>query len=218
MHRSSSVDNLGRERFSSRWSRENTPIDCTDKYERHVRRSFTPIRDISGYQVVKDNSYTGEYRQPLGVITTPYHTNYNYYSENQPIRKYDVFQVRTWAYPIYKYIHGRDFHPGRPYSYTRKYATTSHYTPPTMAPEVKSLTSRRGYSGYNYVASEQNFDVASKPWSLSNYRFWRSHVTTAPWYWSYYGRSGGRSGNRHYNSYHPPAYTSRLSTYWPSYY
>ncbi|EJW70156.1 hypothetical protein WUBG_18936, partial [Wuchereria bancrofti] len=43
-------------------------------------------------------------RTSLGIITTPYHTNINYYQEQLPIRKYDIFSVRTWAYPIYKQV------------------------------------------------------------------------------------------------------------------
>jgi hypothetical protein len=222
MYRSASVDigSLGRsEKYLSRWSRENTPIDSERTYKRYVRRSFTPVRDVSGYKVVHDDRRpTSAYRArtPLGMVTTPYHTNVNYYSENQPVRKYDVFQLRTWSYPIYKYIYGRDHDYNRPYSYTRRYATTSNYTPPKMSADCRNLTSGRSYSGYNYIASENNFNIATKPWSISNYRFWRSHVSSSPWYWSHYGV--GRNGTRHYNSYHPPAYTSRLSTYWAPYY
>lgn len=156
----------------------------------------------------------------------------------RPIRKYDVFQVRrrirgfclnyffkvrTWSYPIYKYIYGREHHHDRPYSYTRHFATKSLYTPPLMTAETKSGTARRGYSGYNYVAGEHSFNFATRPWSTSTYRTLRtSHVTQAAWYW--YGRFVSfaethnphhvfRSNLRHYNSYRPPAYTSILSTY-----
>uniref|UniRef100_A0AC34Q2J5 Uncharacterized protein n=1 Tax=Panagrolaimus sp. JU765 TaxID=591449 RepID=A0AC34Q2J5_9BILA len=222
MYRSYSVD-LGflqrSEKYLSRWSRENTPVDCENSYKRHVRRSFTPVRDVSGYKVVQDERLPltpQRARTPIGMITTPYRTNINYYSENQPVRKYDVFQLRTWSYPIYKYIYGRDHEPNRPYSYTRSYATTPLYTPPTMSAECRSMTTRRGYSGYNYVAENANFNLATKPWSISNYRFWRSHVTSSPWYWSHYGI--GRNATRHYNSYRPLPYTSRLSTYWAPYY
>jgi len=40
-----------REKYLSRWSRENTPMDCVDRYCHNVRRSFTPVRDIAGYEV-----------------------------------------------------------------------------------------------------------------------------------------------------------------------
>ncbi|KAI6187990.1 hypothetical protein M3Y98_00305300 [Aphelenchoides besseyi] len=222
MYRSNSIDlsSIPRgERYLSRWSRENTPIDSGNSYQRHVRRSFTPVREVGSYQTVHDNrrAYSVDRfnykRDPLSYVTTPYHANYNYYLENQPVRKYDVFQVRTWSYPIYKYIYGRDHHHDRPYSYTREYATKSLYTPPTMTAECRSATVGRGYSGYNYVGSAHSYDIAAKPWSISNYRSLRtSHVTSAPWLWY------GRSNNRHYNSYRPPAFTTRLSTYWKSYF
>jgi len=218
MYRSRSVDLsfVSREKYLSSWSRENTPVDCTDTYARNIRRSFTPVREISAFETVRNlrrSQSLDAYRTPIGVVTRPYHTNVNYYAENQPVRKYDVFQVRTWSYPIYKYIHGRDEHYTRPYSYTRTFATKSLYTPSTMTPEMTNLTNRRSYSGYNYVAGEHSFNVSSRPWSLSNYRYLRSpHVSSAPWYWY------GRSGLRHYNSYRPPPFTSKLSSYWAPYY
>jgi hypothetical protein len=39
---------------------------------------------------------------PVGEFSTPYRSNVNYYQEQQPLRKYDVFQLRTWSYPIWK--------------------------------------------------------------------------------------------------------------------
>ncbi|CAD5213363.1 unnamed protein product [Bursaphelenchus okinawaensis] len=213
------------ERYLSRWSRENTPVDPYGSYSRSTRRSFTPVRETAGYQKVHDyrrafsedpqgaGSLTGyRRREPLAYVHTPYHANYGYYTENQPIRKYDVFQLRTWSYPIHKYLYGRDTHHDRPYSYNRDYANTPKYTPPTMTAEQNSLTQRRGYSGYNYI-SGGSYDVAAKPWSLSNYRTLRApHVTSASWYWH------GRSSLRHYNSYRPPTNSSRLSTYWKPYF
>ena len=54
MYRSYSVD-LGflhrREKYLARWSRENTPADNEEKYQSHIRRSFTPAREVSGYKV-----------------------------------------------------------------------------------------------------------------------------------------------------------------------
>lgn len=48
-----------------------------------------------------------------------------------------------------------------------------------MIPELTKLISKRSYSGYNYVAGEHNFNIATKPWSISNYRILRSpYVTT----------------------------------------
>jgi len=218
MYRSRSVDlsSISREKYLSRWSRENTPVDSGDRYQRTVRRSFTPVRQDAAIEAVhydRRSRSVEAYRSPIGFVTRPYHTNINYYTENQPVRKFDVFQVRTWSYPIYKYIYGRDQHYTRPYSYTRAYATKSLYTPSVMTPELTNLTSRRSYSGYNYVAGEHSFNFSTKPWSQSNYRFLRtSHVATIPWYWY------GRSNLRHYNSYRPPAFTSRLSKYWEPYY
>uniref|UniRef100_A0A9J2P2H3 Uncharacterized protein n=1 Tax=Ascaris lumbricoides TaxID=6252 RepID=A0A9J2P2H3_ASCLU len=302
--RSLDLSCIPRESYLARWSRETTPIDSQDAYSRSVRRSYTPVREIGDYRFVPDHrrpltAYRA--RTPLGVVTTPYHTNVHYYQEEQPFRKYDLFSVRTWAYPIHKicnvhvlsyeaaslnallqqqqrgeieqqteltnpftfivfhadndkngfmiemnyhfcislilqswptinstdwlipkeclytttvdyearYLYSRDYNSSRPYSYTRIYGNTSFYTPPTMAAEARTMTTRRGYSGYTYMAAEHSYDIASRPRSLSNYHFWSS-----PWYWTYYGNSG----LRHYNSYRPRAYTSRLSTYWTPYY
>ncbi|VDD92798.1 unnamed protein product, partial [Enterobius vermicularis] len=166
--------------YLSRWSRENTPIDSQDQYERAVRRSYTPVREVGAYRVFPLNiakNFLMRIRTPLGVVTTPYHTNYRYYQEQQPFRKYDIFQVRTWAYPIYKYLHGRDHLSTRPYSYTRVYGNSPLYTPPKIAAEPRSMTSSRSYSGYVYMAGEHSFDVASRPRSLDHYQFWRSHIT-----------------------------------------
>lgn len=49
--RSADLSNISREKYLSRWSRENTPSDCVDRYSSNVRRSFTPVRDISAYEV-----------------------------------------------------------------------------------------------------------------------------------------------------------------------
>lgn len=216
--RSTDLSNISREKYLSRWSRENTPVDCVDRYASSVRRSFTPLREISAYENVHNlrrSRSVDSYRSPLDVVYKPYHVNINYYAENEPVRKYDVFQARTWSYPIFKYMYGRDHHYTRPYSYTQLYGIKPLYTPSVMTPEAKSLTDRRPYSGYNYVAGESSFNLASKPWSLSNYRFLRvSHIATTPWYW--HGRSD--SSSRHYNSYRPTPYTTRLSNYWKSYY
>jgi len=216
MYRSRSLDlsNVPRgERYLSRWSRENTPIDSGDSYKRQIRRSFTPVREISAYQTVHDHRRAFSVdrykfnRDPVAYVTTPYHTNYNHYSESQPVRKYDVFQVRTWSYPIYKYIYGRDHQCDRPYSYTRQYATKSLYTPPLMTPECKSATARRGYSGYNYVSGADSFNFSTRPWSTSTYKTLRtSHVASSTNYWY------GRSNLRHYNSYRPLGYTSLIQT------
>ncbi|KJH52872.1 hypothetical protein DICVIV_00918 [Dictyocaulus viviparus] len=147
-------------------------------------------------------------RTPLAMVTTPYHTNIHYRSEDQPFRKYDIFGLRTWSYPIYKYIYGRNQDYRRPYSYNtfdRKYANTSLYTPPQLSPECRPITTRRGYSGYTYLASETNFDIASQPRSLKNYMYNRMYLGTisAPSHWSYYGSSG----LRHFNSYRPNIFT-----------
>ena len=98
-----------REKYLSRWSRENTPTECVDRFCSNVRRSFTPVRDIAGYEACfaksTDNHsidfYTkfplqnirndrrsrsvDSYRSPLGIVTAPYRTNVNYYQENQPV-------------------------------------------------------------------------------------------------------------------------------------
>lgn len=219
IRRSRSVDlyNGTQEKYLSRWSRENTPTECVDRFCSNVRRSFTPVRDIAGYENIRNDRRSrsvDSYRSPLGIVTAPYRTNVNYYQENQPVRKYDIFQARTWSYPIYKYIYGRDQHYTRPNSYTRVYGIQPLYTSSMMAPEARLMTERRSYSGYNYVAGEHSFNLSAKPWSQSNYRFLRcSHIATVPWY--FHGKS---SNLRHYNSYRPPAYTSRLSSYWKSYF
>lgn len=40
-----------REKYLSRWSRENTPVDNEKRYASHVRRSYTPVRDIASSEV-----------------------------------------------------------------------------------------------------------------------------------------------------------------------
>ncbi|VDN41164.1 unnamed protein product [Gongylonema pulchrum] len=45
-----------------------------------------------------------------------------------------------------------------------------------LAAETRRLTQRRNYTGYTYVGAEHSYDVSSRPYSLDNYRFWRSHV------------------------------------------
>jgi hypothetical protein len=55
-----------------------------------------------------------------------------------------------------RYIY-RDTNSARPYSYTRNYGTTTHYTPHAVSPEARLMTTRRGYSGYNYVAAENRY-------------------------------------------------------------
>ncbi|VDN20773.1 unnamed protein product [Cylicostephanus goldi] len=156
-------------------------------------------------------------RTPLAMVTAPYHTNIQYRLEDQPFRKYDVFGLRTWSYPIYKYIYGREQDYRRPYSYNfnRMYGTTSLYTPPQLTPESRPITTRRGYSGYTYLANESNYDIASQPRSLKNYMYTRTYVGTvsAPSSWSYYGNSS----LRHFNSYRPNIYTPSTAT-WQRYY
>uniref|UniRef100_A0A0N5A946 Uncharacterized protein n=1 Tax=Syphacia muris TaxID=451379 RepID=A0A0N5A946_9BILA len=207
LYRSRSLDiyDTSRRSYLSQWSRETTPIDSQDQYERNVRRSYTSIREF--VQDARMPMSTYRYRStPLNVTTLPYHSNYRYYQEQQPFRKYDIFQIRTWAYPIYKYLHGRDHLATRPISYNRIYGNSTLYTPPKIAAEPQSMTERRSYSGYVCMAGEHSFNVAARPQSLDHYH--------SPWYWTYYGNSG----LRHYNSFRPRAYTSRLSTYWSPYY
>ncbi|VIO90227.1 Uncharacterized protein BM_BM7614 [Brugia malayi] len=217
--RSKSLDlNLiPRESYLGRWSRETTPRDSQQRYERNIRRSYTPAREIGSFKVIEDDRLPRtphRARTSLGIITTPYHTNINYYQEQLPIRKYDIFSVRTWAYPIYKYLHSRDLAPTRPYSFTRIYGNTSTYTPPMLAAETRRLTQRRNYTGYTYIGAEHSYDIASRPNSLDNYHFWRSHIPSSSLYTSYYGNSG----LRHYNSYRPRTFISRLSRYWAPYF
>ncbi|VDN50976.1 unnamed protein product [Dracunculus medinensis] len=107
IRRSKSLDlNLiRRESYLARWSRETTPVDSEERYIRNIRRSYTPVREVAAYEMIQDtrrplNSYRA--RTPLEVVTIPYHTNIYYFAETQPLRKYDIFQLRTWAYPIYK--------------------------------------------------------------------------------------------------------------------
>ncbi|VDM92150.1 unnamed protein product, partial [Litomosoides sigmodontis] len=85
------------ESYLGQWSRETAPRDSQQRYERNIRRSYT---QAIGDDRLRRASYRGN--AALGLITTPYHTNINYYQEQLPIRKYDVFSVRTWSYPIYK--------------------------------------------------------------------------------------------------------------------
>ncbi|CAD6188058.1 unnamed protein product [Caenorhabditis auriculariae] len=215
-NRSRSVDlsSISREKYLSRWSRENTPVDNDKRYESHVRRSYTPVRDVAGVQHVNDSNLHRS-RSALSIVTAPYHTNIHYRSEMEPFRKYDVYGLRTWSYPIYKYVYGRDSDYRRPYSFNRQYANTPLYTPPQMTAESRPITTRRGYSGYSYLANETNYDISSRPQSLSSYMYSKSYLGTssAPWYWSYYGNSG----LRHFNSYRPHNYTSSTAS-WSRYF
>ncbi|VDO54520.1 unnamed protein product [Brugia timori] len=81
------------------------------------------------------------------------------------------------TYFVYRinYI-SRDLAPTRPYSFTRIYGNTSTYTPPMLAAETRRLTQRRNYTGYTYIGAEHSYDIASRPNSLDNYHFWRSHI------------------------------------------
>jgi len=160
--------------------------------ERQYRRSVSPMRAMT----------------PVSEFSTPYRSTVNYYQEQQPLRKYDVFQLRTWSYPIWKYLHGSP--DSRTSRYVRPYANKSVYTPPTMAAESRPYPGTRGYSGYSYMAGEHSFDVSSRPRSLNSYQFWRSRASSTPWYWNYYGHSG----LRHFASYRPRTYQSRVSSYW----
>ncbi|KAL6728501.1 hypothetical protein Aduo_010271 [Ancylostoma duodenale] len=213
IYRSRSVDLgfLSRESYLAQWNRERTPVHNQERYMSHLRRSFTPVREIAGVESIPDRRHpltSYRARTPLAMVTAPYHTNIQYRAEDQPFRKYDIFGLRTWSYPIYKYIYGRDQDYRRPYSYNsfnRVYGTTSLYTPPQLTPESRPITTRRGYSGYTYLANETNYDIASQPRSLKNYMYTRTYVGTvsAPPYWSYYGNSS----LRHFNSYRPNIYT-----------
>lgn len=126
--RASSVERSESGSYLSRWSRENTPVDSTGTFSRTVQRSFTPVREYSRRSSVQlevrvgrkitlfnrvypfQNSDRDYHRSavplrtmtPVGQFTAPYRTNVNYYQEQQPLRKYDVFQLRTWSYPIWK--------------------------------------------------------------------------------------------------------------------
>ena len=218
--RSRSVDLslLSRESYLSRWSRENTPIENISRYESNCRRSYTPVREVAGYKVINDTRrpYTPyRARTPLGAMTVPYHTNLNYDGEREPLRKYDVFQVRTWSYPIYKYIYRGDTNSERPYSYTRTYANTPVYTPPQMTPEIRPITTRKGYSGFSYLASESNFDITSRPRSTQNFYLARPFVPASPYFSKSYMMS---SSLRHFNSYRPRPYFTKYSSYSAPYY
>ncbi|GMR41771.1 hypothetical protein PMAYCL1PPCAC_11966, partial [Pristionchus mayeri] len=215
--RSLDLSYLSSERYLSRWSRENTPNDCTARFERVCRRSYTPVREISGYKVIPDErqprtSY--RCRTPLATITTPYHTNVSYRSEIEPLRKYDVFQLRSWSYPIYKYIYRSDSHSTRPYSYTHTFGTSPVYTPPKMTAEIQPITTRRSYSGYAYLAGESNFDVTSRPRSTRNFYLSKPYLNVSPYFSKHYESTG----LRHFNSYRPRPQYTRFPTYFAPYY
>uniref|UniRef100_A0A914W8E7 Phosphoinositide phospholipase C n=2 Tax=Plectus sambesii TaxID=2011161 RepID=A0A914W8E7_9BILA len=219
--RARSVERSESGSYLSRWSRANTPVDSAVQYSQNVQRSFTPVREIRRRSSVQSESYDRHYDRsstpqrtltPMGQYTTPYRSNVNYYQEQQPLRKYDVFQLRTWSYPIWKYLHGSSSDRSSART-TRLYANQSTYTPPTMAAESRSFPGQRGYSGYTYMAGEHSFNVAARPHSLNSYQFWRSRVASSPWYWNYYGHSG----LRHFSSYRPRTYQSSVRTYWNRY-
>ncbi|VDM98031.1 unnamed protein product [Thelazia callipaeda] len=170
--RSLDLSLIPRESYLSRWSRESTPVDSEERYVRNIRRSYSTAREIATTEGIE---YSNRSRSlyPLTAITTPYHTNISYYQEQLPIRKYDIFNVRTWSYPIYKYLHNRDVESTRPHTFTRIYGNTSTYTPPMLAAESRRLTQRRNYTGYTYIGAEHSYNIASRPYSLRNY-FWHS--------------------------------------------
>ncbi|VDM55074.1 unnamed protein product [Angiostrongylus costaricensis] len=204
-----------RESYLSQWNRAKTPVDCQQIYSSNVRRSFTPVREIASTEIEdwRHPLTSRRARTPLAMVTAPYHTNIHYRAEEQPFRKYDIFGIRTWSYPIYKYIYGRDQDHRRPYSYktfNRMYATTSLYTPPQLTPESRPITTRRGYSGYTYLASETNYDIASRPRSLKTNMY--NRIPT-PSNWSYYGSSG----LRHFSSYRPYLYIPSMATWQRNY-
>jgi hypothetical protein len=122
---SNSISGTDSSSYLARWSRENTPADSALRFAKTVERSFTPVRewniadsvriDVSCdhfdvYNLVQqiDRAHRTRSESParaltaFGSVITPYHSNVNYYGEQQPMRKYDVFQLRTWAYPIWK--------------------------------------------------------------------------------------------------------------------
>jgi hypothetical protein len=206
--------------YLSRWSRENTPQDSAQRFSKTVERSFTPVRELNAADNSRIDQIERSHRRSsaspartltaVGSVTSPYYSNVNYYAEHEPMRKYDVFQLRTWAYPIWKYVHNRD--PTHRSLFYEPYGRTTYYTPMSIAAECRPMTTRRGYSGYAYVADEHSFDITSRPYSLNTYSFWRSRTAASPWYWNYYGQSG----LRHFAAYRPRLYQSRLRTYWPT--
>ncbi|CAJ0942054.1 unnamed protein product, partial [Mesorhabditis belari] len=219
--RSADWSSASKDSYLSRWSRENTPTACAERYSRDVRRSYTPVREIADSKVIEESrrpysSYSK--RTPIGFMTLPYRTSINYAEEEQPIRKYDVFQVRSWSYPIYKYLNHREHNYERPYSLTRAYGTTPSYTTPTMTIDSKSrIDGRRGYSGYAYVGLESNFDITSRPRSLTNNNFWRSHYASSPWLLPRHHYTS--SALRHFNAYRPTTYNrATVHSYWKPYY
>jgi len=212
----SSTDNSS---YLARWSRENTPVDSAIRFTKTVERSFTPVREWNVADSVRIDRIERDHRTrsesparthtAFGTVTTPYYSNVNYYGEQQPMRKYDVFQLRTWAYPIWKYIHNRDQTHRSPFY--EPYGRRTSYTPMSIAAECRPMTARRGYSGYSYVAGEHSFDMSSRPYSVNA----QSHrrPTASPWYWNYYGQSG----LRHFAAFRPRlVYGSTTSRYWPS--
>ncbi|CAJ0560142.1 unnamed protein product, partial [Mesorhabditis spiculigera] len=208
--RSADWSSSTRESYLSRWSRENTPTACTERYARDVRRSYTPVRDIADSRVIEDgrrpySSYSK--RTPIGFMTLPYRTSINYAEEEQPIRKYDVFQVRSWSYPIYKYLNHREHNYERPYSLARAYGTTPSYTTPTMTIDAKTrIDGRRGYSGYAFVGMESNFDLTSRTRSQTNANYWRSNYASSPWLTPRHHYAS--SALRHFSAYRPQSYAS----------
>ncbi|PIO73536.1 hypothetical protein TELCIR_04489, partial [Teladorsagia circumcincta] len=52
IYRSRSVDLgfLSRESYLSQWNRERTPVHNQERYRSHVRRSYTPVREIAAVE------------------------------------------------------------------------------------------------------------------------------------------------------------------------
>uniref|UniRef100_A0A0R3RMY5 Uncharacterized protein n=1 Tax=Elaeophora elaphi TaxID=1147741 RepID=A0A0R3RMY5_9BILA len=49
--RSLDLNLIPRESYLGRWSRETTPKDSQQRYERNIRRSYTPAREIGSFKV-----------------------------------------------------------------------------------------------------------------------------------------------------------------------
>ncbi len=192
--------------------------DAGGRYEEIISRSFTPTRElIRARSVSYSRSYEPDLEFPKTRLSYTPRSSYaaslfynpTFALEEQPLRKYDVFSLRTWSYPIWKHLH----EPTRRLRPLRDHYATA-YTPPLMATDYRPayMPSRRGYSGFSYLADENSFDlVAAGSRSRQSYqRYYHSPISPTPWYRRYYGHSD----LRHFGGYRPRYISSYIKPLW----
>lgn len=134
---------------------------------------------------------------------------------SEPLRKYDVYGLRSWSYPIWKYLN-TTYYGG---SNVPNYLHVHSYQPPLMTSDAN-----RAYSGYAPLAAEHSYNLASPatgdaaPWYAvhgygSGYRRYHTRPPADPWHRDY-----SCLGLRHFGSYRPRYVQHTARPVWASYY